>query len=329
MRFIQSDRTDPSWNLALEEYLVGQLPEGEQCLYLWRNDNTIVVGKNQNTLGQINMDCVRQRGIHVRRRLSGGGAVYHDLGNLNFTWIIDAPASGKIDYRPFCAPIIDAIESFGAHAILSGRNDILVDGKKISGNSQYYTAGKLVHHGTILFDTDLTVLTQALNVDKSKFEGKGIASVESRVTNLKPFLPPDVTLEHFAARLTASVAKGSPLVPIRLSSRDLESIAAGKKRYDSWQWNFGSSPPFSRREKIRIPNCGLVEVWCQVEGGIIQQIRFTGDFFGKCDVQGLEHHLKGCTGSRHALQKRLKQIQLDNYIQGLDAAILLDLLVME
>lgn len=329
MIYIKSEFTDPSWNLAMEEYLVDLIPPGERCLYLWQNDNTIVVGKNQNTLAEINLDYVQAHRIHVCRRLSGGGAVYHDLGNLNYTWIADAPRDGGIAFAPFCTPVVEAIRSYGVEAELSGRNDILVEGKKISGNAQYYHHGKVIHHGTILFSSQLNVLSEALKVDQAKFQGKGISSVRSRVTNLHACVGENVTLEDFCQRLIDCIRREDSLTLLELTQRDREEIGKLQQRYNSWLWNYGYSPALSRTEKIRIDGCGTLELFCRIERGVLESIRIRGDFFGQKDISGLENALEGCGAGRSAIRRRLETLRVEDYISGLDAVTLASLIAPE
>ena len=190
--------TDPSYNLAMEQYVFDCLPRDRMYFMLWQNDNAIIVGKYQNTISEINEEAVRERGIRVVRRLSGGGAVYHDMGNLNFTFITDAGGSGTLDMKLFCEPVVRTLAALGVRAEVNGRNDITIDGKKFSGNSQYLRQGRVMHHGTIMFDSDLSVVGEALRVDPTKIQTKGIRSVRSRVTNVAEHLPERVTLPEFA-----------------------------------------------------------------------------------------------------------------------------------
>lgn len=329
MIFLESSVTEPGWNLALEEYLTEKIPKGKNCLFLWQNDKTVVIGKNQDTLGEINADYVREHHIRVRRRLSGGGAVYHDLGNLNYTMIGDAPENGGISFEKFCAPVVAAIRSFGVEASLSGRNDILVNGTKISGNAQYYRNGRVIHHGTILFDSDLDVLSMALNVDRSKFRGKGIASVKSRVTNLRNHLPENVRLTDLRQRLLDCIMEQETLERMELTPEDRQAVHLLQQRYDSWDWNYGYSPSFQRSEKSWFPNCGTVQVDYEMERGILTRIRIQGDFFGERDAAELERLLTGCKGCRAEILHRLREIQPDKYIHGVDAEKLAQMLAPE
>ena len=185
MYYLESTKTDPSWNLALEQYVFDVLGPRDDCFMLWQNDNTIVVGKHQNTLEEINTDYVKEHGVTVVRRLSGGGAVYHDLGNLNFTFVAENRFGSEFDFSTFCRPVVDALRSLGVPAEINGRNDMTIEGRKFSGNAQYMKKGRIMHHGTLMYDSDLEAVSRALNVKPDKIESKGLKSVRSRVTNIR------------------------------------------------------------------------------------------------------------------------------------------------
>ena len=202
--------TDPSYNLAMEQYVFDCLPRDRMYFMLWQNDNAIIVGKYQNTIAEINEEAVRERGIRVVRRLSGGGAVYHDMGNLNFTFITDVGESNALDLKLFCEPVVRTLATLGVKAEVNGRNDITIDGKKFSGNSQYIRQRRVMHHGTIMFDSDLSVVSEALRVDPTKIQTKGIRSVRSRVTNVAEHLPEKVTLPEFRRILLENILKENP-----------------------------------------------------------------------------------------------------------------------
>lgn len=253
MKYLESASTDPRWNLALEQYVFASMDKSEDYFFLWQNHHTIVVWKNQNTVAEINNAYAREAGITVVRRLSGGGAVYHDMGNLNFTFVADAKGMESINFHLFCQPIVETLRSFGVEAVISGRNDITVDGKKFSGNSQYLKDGRVMHHGTILFDSDLSVVGKALCVDREKMESKGIRSVASRVTNLGAYLPQGTTLAAFKSRLLSYLTSDKGLAPYALTEKDRDAIQAIKEeRYDTWEWNYGRSPAYTP-----IIPCGL------------------------------------------------------------------------
>lgn len=322
MIYIESESTDPTWNLAMEEFLFTHLPQGTECLFLWQNDRTIVVGKNQNTREEVNEDYISKNQIRVVRRLSGGGAVYHDLGNLNYTFIADREKG--IDFHRFCEPLIDALRSFGLETCLSGRNDLLLDGKKFSGNAQYFGADRVLHHGTILFSSDLGVLTKALRPDPGKIKSKGIRSVSSRVTNLAPYLPEGTTIRDLKTRLAE---RFSPLELLELTQTDRDWIARRKReRYDTWEWNYGSSPPYEFHTRNRIEGCGTLEIQFSADQGVISDLRIRGDFFGVKEIRAVEALLIGCQCNRLEIIKRLREISLEEYIMGLSPEVLAGLL---
>ena len=203
LRYINLTTTDPAFNLAAEQYVFENLPKDRSYFMLWQNDNAVIIGKYQNTLAEINLPYVEQHNIRVVRRLSGGGAVFHDLGNLNYSFISDTGSSENLNLRLFCEPVVRALAELGVHAEINGRNDMTVDGKKFSGNAQYLRGGRVLHHGTILYNSDHSVIGEALHVDQSKIAAKGIPSVRSRVTNLLPYFPKGTTLSDFRAALLA------------------------------------------------------------------------------------------------------------------------------
>lgn len=329
MRYLESPCHDPRWNLALEQYVFDHADRSHGYLMLWQNANTIVVGKYQNTVAEINNEYVREKNITVVRRLSGGGAVYHDMGNLNFTFIVDASDVERINFRMFCEPIMRALATFGVTAELSGRNDITVDGKKISGNAQYLREGRVMHHGTILFDSDPAVIGNALHVDREKLASKGVKSVVSRVTNLRAHLPEGTTLADFKARLVEELAKSEVMEQMTLTEEDLARIDEIKReRYDTWEWNYGRSPGYTDSRRRRIEGVGTVEVSLELKGETIRQIQFFGDFFENSDITALADALKGCPCRREALLQRLAENDPTQYIRNLTAEALADLLVV-
>ena len=327
MYYIESVRTDPRWNLAMEQYVFDELDRKESYFLLWQNDNTIVVGKYQNTVGEINNDFVREHGITVVRRLSGGGAVYHDLGNLNFTFITDASAMERINFKMFCLPIVETLRSFGVTAEISGRNDITVEGKKFSGNAQYLKDGRVMHHGTILFSSDLSIVGQALRVDQAKIASKGVKSVASRVTNLCDCLPAGVTLQDFKARLLSHLGESEAIRPLTLTEEDETRIdAIRRERYDTWEWNYGRSPAYTDTHRARFEGCGQVEVSFSVKEGRIGEIQFFGDFFENGDVNRLAERLRGTPVRRDEILSRLADFDPGAQIRGLTAGMLAELI---
>lgn len=297
--------TDPSYNLAMEQYVFDCLPRDRMYFMLWQNDNAIIVGKYQNTIAEINEEAVRERGIRVVRRLSGGGAVYHDMGNLNFTFITDVGESNALDLKLFCEPVVRTLATLGVKAEVNGRNDITIDGKKFSGNSQYIRQGRVMHHGTIMFDSDLSIVSEALRVDPTKIQTKGIRSVRSRVTNVAEHLPEKVTLPEFRRILLENILKENPGEAYPLTQDDLAAVEKLRaERYATWDWNYGFSPVCTMLRRRRVDGCGMIEAYITVEHGKIAALTFKGDFFSASEPDELAAHFVGCTPDRAGYERR-------------------------
>lgn len=327
MKYIDWKETDPQLNLAFEEFVFNEMDKDESYFLLWQNDNAVIVGKHQNTIEEINQEYVKENNIKVVRRLSGGGAVYHDLGNLNFTFIVSEEGQDHFDFQTFTRPLVDALQSMGVNAEFNSRNDLAIDGKKFSGNSQYARRGRILHHGTILFDSKLTTIQSALNVKKDKIESKGVKSVKSRVTNIADYLNGEYTLADFKKALVAAMFKDESLVEISLSDEERQAVEKLKdEKYATWEWNFGKSPRYNLR-KERKCDFGMITVLMQVEKGSINELHFFGDYFGNGDIQELEAIFMGAQPTEEALTPLLKSMDLGNYINGLDAKTLIDLIL--
>ena len=240
MRYLESTSADPAFNLALEQYVFDTLSQDDGFFMLWRNRDCVVVGLNQNTMDEINREYLDANDIMVVRRLSGGGAVYHDLGNLNFTFIT-RPADMELSFKASMKPVADALISLGLSVEFSGRNDMTLGGMKISGSAQYLRDGKLMHHGTLLFDTNLDRMNEALHADADKLAAKGIKSVRSRVTNIKEHLPEVMDMDGFLSSIRESIAGN--MQAYTLNEQDLQAIDVIKRaRYGTREWNYGKSP---------------------------------------------------------------------------------------
>jgi lipoate---protein ligase len=295
MIFVDNEgTTDARLNLAIEEYLLERVEGVEDILLFYVNAPSVIIGRNQNTLEEINPEYVAQHGIQVVRRLSGGGAVYHDLGNLNFSFITRNLNESVADFKKFTAPVVRALNQLGVPAELGGRNDLLVDGKKISGNASFRTKRGVVSHGTLLYDADLDHLTDALKVKAGKIESKGIKSVRSRVTNIRPYLPEPMPLHQFRQRLLESIFEGErPIPQYHLDGKDWAAIRQlAESRYYTWDWNYGRSPDFNLRQTQRFP-FGEIDAWIDVQRGRIKSVKFYGDFFGQDCLAELEQRLVG------------------------------------
>lgn len=326
MNYLDLKTTDPAFNLAVEEYVFDYLPRDRMYVMLWQNDNAIIIGKNQNTLAQINESYVKEQGIRVVRRLSGGGAVYHDMGNLNFTVIADAQGE-NLDFGRFCALVVKTLRKLGVDAEINGRNDMTIDGKKFSGNAQYLRQGRVMHHGTILFDSNASVLANALQVDEAKIQAKGVKSVRSRVTNVRPCLPVDMTLPQFREVLLNTILEEEPGEEYILTEKDLEIVEKLKReRYDTWEWNYGRSPECTLHKKGRVEGCGTVEAFISLREGRISDIAFRGDFFGVSDPEELAALLIGCRPERAALEERLAAVDVSRYFMGMTVTELVSIL---
>ena len=286
-RYIEVKSTDPAFNLALEEYVFETLSKDYNYFILWQNAPTVVVGRHQNTFNEVDEAFIRENNVRVVRRLSGGGAVYHDLGNLNFTFIQDA-AGKSPDLALFCRPVAKAIRALGANAQVNGRNDITVDGMKFSGNAQYVKNGRVMHHGTLLFDSRLENAAKALRPDPEKIKAKGVASVRSRITNLKPLLAEGTTLAVFQNALLKALFENEQMETYRLTAADISAITALKEsRYDTWAWNWGASPACDMTLSGRIEGCGSLTLQFRVEKGCIAEASLFGDFFAAGDLTAL------------------------------------------
>ena len=327
MLYLESASTDPYYNLALEQVVFDGPGQHETCCMLWQNHNTIVVGKHQNTLQEVNMAYVREHDVRVARRLSGGGAVYHDMGNVNFTFI--APHRGvEMDFSAFCRPVAAALAQLGVTAEISGRNDMTIDGKKFSGNSQYIKHGRVMHHGTILYDSDLSVVGLALRVPEDKIISKGLQSVRSRVTNVRPYVKEDLPTSEFLARLRRALWDMHHMEPLELTPEQLERTEHLRKTlYSTWEWNFGASPPCQIVKKRRIEGCGQLEIHMDVEQGAIRTLHFYGDYFSVEEPEELAGLLLGCPLEEKALSRRLEGRDPARYFRGLDRTQFLGLLL--
>lgn len=325
---VENANNDPYLNMAIEEYVLTQLAQRADCLMLWQNRPAVILGRNQNAWEEINRPYVEAHGIAVVRRLTGGGAVYHDLGNLNFTYVVADQGQG-FDFQRFARPVVTALAELGVPAGMSGRNDILIDGRKFSGNAEYRHDGRLLHHGTLLFSSDLSVLSQALQVKPQKIASKGIKSVRSRVTNISEHLPPGIGLAEFrAALLRATTGEfGSDLQNYTFSAEEQRQIEQLREsKYATWQWNYGQAPEFNLRREARFP-FGEVDVRLSVKHGIVASCHIFGDYFSNADVQQLSRRLQGVPFTRSGLETALADDVVAECIPGLAAADLVELLI--
>jgi lipoate---protein ligase len=305
--------TDPRINLAIEEYALKNLDIDESYLLFYINEPSIIIGKNQNTIEEINTDYVENKGLHVVRRLSGGGAVYHDFGNLNFSFITKDDGESFHNFQKFTEPVVKALNKLGVNAELSGRNDLLAEGRKISGNAQFSTKGRMFSHGTLLFDSEMENVVSALKVKKDKIESKGIKSIRSRVANILEFLPEKMTIEEFRSTLLDFIFDGSDVEEYVLTDEDWKNIhALSEERYQNWEWNYGKSPKFNLQHSHRFP-VGQIDVRLEVNKGLIENCKIYGDFFGVGNVEDIENKLAGTKYERREIAQALEDVDIQHY----------------
>ena len=316
MKFIDNKGiTDPMINLAMEEYVLKHIPADDSYFLFYINAPSIIIGKNQNTLEEINKTYIDANNIKVVRRLSGGGAVYHDLGNLNFSFITADDGNSFHNFKKFTQPIVDALNEMGVTAELSGRNDIHVGERKISGNAQFSQKGRMFSHGTLLLDSDIDEVVNALKVSDAKIASKGIKSIRSRVANINEFLPNPLSMDDFKNILLKAIFKEQGHIDeYFLDEKDWETIhKISEEKYQQWEWNYGASPNFNIIKSKRFPS-GTVEVRLDIHRGLIEQASIFGDFFGLGEVSEIEQALQGVQYQREAIINALKEIDVQHYL---------------
>ena len=323
---INDHHTDPYYNLAAEEYILKNFTDN--CFMLWRNEPSVIVGRHQNSLAEINIDYVKQNNIKVVRRLSGGGAVFHDLGNINFTFIENVQNDKYIDFQKYTQPVIDVLRLLDVDARFEGRNDLVIDGRKFSGNAEHVYHNRVLHHGTLLFASELTDLSGALNVNPAKFTGKAIKSVRSRVTNISSHLREAIDPEQFRDMILRYMMDTYPdCRPYCYNAADMEAISKLRdEKYATWDWNFGQSPDYNMVNELQTDG-GHIEVHLDVQNGIICRIRIFGDFFNIRDIAGLEQLLIGTCHNETSIRRKLAQINLADYLVNVTVDDLIKVIV--
>ncbi|GBD68158.1 lipoate--protein ligase [Tetragenococcus halophilus] len=333
MIYVPNENNDPRVNLAIENYLLDKMKTDEPILLFYINEPSIIIGRNQNTFEEINQDYVDEHGIHVVRRLSGGGAVYHDLGNLNYSFITPDDGNSFRNFARFTEPVVNALHDMGVEgARLKGRNDLVIDDMKFSGNAMYSTNGRMYAHGTLMLDSDKNEVTNALKVRKDKIESKGIKSIRSRVTNIKPFLPEenqDMTTEEFRNEILLKIFGVDSVDEVNtyeLTEDDWKNIKEyTNKYYGNWDWNYGHSPEFNveRYERFSI---GSIDIRLNVKEGKIANAKIYGDFFGLGDIKDVEEQLIGTKYEREDLKKVVDTIDVKKYFGDMENEDLFNLI---
>ncbi|MFD2042743.1 lipoate--protein ligase [Ornithinibacillus salinisoli] len=318
MKFIDNQGiTDPTINLAMEEYILQNFGERDTYLLFYINKPSIIIGRNQNTIEEINTEYVEENGIKVVRRLSGGGAVYHDEQNLNFSFITKDDGDSFHNFEKFTKPVVEALQKLGVPAELKGRNDLLADGRKISGNAMFSTKGRMFSHGTLMLDSEIENVVKALKVKKEKIESKGIKSIRSRVANISEFLEEKISMEDFKELILKYIFDVEDVKDVpryELTEEDWKNIhKISEERYQKWEWNYGKSPAFNVQVSHKFP-AGLVDVRLDVKKGIIENCKIFGDFFGLGEINVLEDKIIGIRHEKKAIEEALAEIDVSHYL---------------
>ncbi len=317
MLCIQNNKTNPYFNLAAEEYVLRNFKEN--CFMLWRNKPSIIVGKHQNALAEINFEYVKENNIDVARRLSGGGAVFHDLGNLNFTFIQNVEGDDNlVDFKKYTKPIIEVLHQLGINAIFEGRNDIMIDGKKISGNAEHIFKKRVLHHGTLLFSSVMNDLSQALKVNPLKYSDKGVKSVRSRVTNISDYLSEKMTVMEFRDKILSYILDSDDTAKIyEYNKNDIEQInQLVNHKYSTWKWNFGYSPKYNFEKHVETKN-GNLEIQMNIEKGFIKDIKILTDFLTENDTSNIQKLLVGIEHEENSIRKTLQKTPSKKYFSNI------------
>ncbi|HEN9917380.1 TPA: lipoate--protein ligase [Streptococcus agalactiae] len=314
MKYIVNTSNDPAYNVALEAYAFQKLTDIDEIFILWINEPAIIIGRHQNTIQEINKEFIDKNGIHVVRRLSGGGAVYHDLNNLNYTIISNNTQEGAFDFQTFSKPVIDTLAKLGVKAEFTGRNDLEINGQKFAGNAQAYYKGRMMHHGCLLFDVDMSVLGQALKVSKDKIESKGIKSVRARVTNIVDHLSDKITVQEFSDAILAQMKEEYPeMDEYVLSDAELSEIQAMRdNQFATWDWTYGKAPEYTIERGVRYP-AGKITTYANVENSTIKSVKIFGDFFGVKPVDDIEKMLEGVRYDYKDVLAALKTVDTSKY----------------
>ena len=313
MIYIPNDNHDPALNLAMEEYILSGSGINEPVLFFYVNDPSIIIGRHQNTVDEINAEFVRDQGIRIVRRCSGGGAVYHDRGNLNYSLISPGDMRSTGDFSVLLTPILDALHSLNLPAALGGRNDLLLDGAKFSGNAYYHNRFGSVTHGTLLFDTDLSVLSKALLPNPNKLLSKGIQSVRSRVCNIKDHMPNVNNITELEAAIVEYFSSHYPIDIRNFTGSDREKYEKiAEQRYRNDLWTYGQSPAYTVRKQIQQPG-GWIDFRADIRDGRINSVCFFGDFFCDRDIEELENSMKGCRWEPEAVISVLTEANWQAY----------------
>ena len=319
MLCIRNNITDAYFNLAAEEYILRNFKEN--CFMLWRNKPSIIVGKHQNALAEINTEYVKEHNINVVRRLSGGGTVFHDLGNLNFTFIQNIQGKQDlVDFKRYTKPIVEVLNRLGVRAKFEGRNDIMIDGKKISGNAEHVFKNRVLHHGTLLFSSNITDLSKALKVNPLRYQDRGVKSVRSRVTNICEYLSKKISITEFQDTILSYIMNTDNSSTIyEFTENDKQQIdKLVKEKYSTWNWNFGYSPKYNFEKSVKTNN-GNLEIQMFVEKGFITKMDIVADSVDNKSISQLTQLFIGVEHDENSVRETLSKISSNQYFQHVTA----------
>ena len=326
MRYLRNNHTDPYFNMAFDEYCLEQLTIDEPVFFLWQNRPSVIMGANQEVHTEVNLDYLKENNISLVRRVTGGGAVYHDLGNLNYT-IVGRSDDLERDYPEYTRYMLQALQKLGVQATMSGRNDILVEGRKVSGFAKRVCKNRLMIHGTLMFDVDIDKLTQVLCPPATKLQSKGIASVRSRVANLCEYLPEITDISTFKQKLESILSNNYTDKEWELSQKDFQNIEQlAHDKFEKWEWIYGHSPRATLNFSEKL-TCGTVHIHLNISENRITSCQFGGDFIGNLPANDLEKALTGLPYDHDSISKALTQTDVSRYFDGVTNAELLRLII--
>ncbi|MDO5375982.1 MAG: lipoate--protein ligase [Staphylococcus rostri] len=330
MKFISNNNnTDPTLNLAMEEYVLKNVPmdEDESYFLFYVNRPSIIVGKTQNTIEEVHQAYIDEHGIDVVRRISGGGAVYHDFGNLNFSFITKDDGQSFHNFKKFTQPIVDALNKMGVDAEMTGRNDIQVGQAKISGNAMVKVKDRMFSHGTLMLNSELDEVQNALKVNPAKIQSKGVKSVRKRVANIVEFLEEPIDIDTFKSIILKQLFGDEAVETYHLTDEDWQNIEQlANEKYRTWDWNYGKNPKYNFEREHKFEK-GFVQIKLDVKKGQIEHAKIFGDFFGEGNVEELERALEGVTHQKAAIHEALKDFDIHHYFGAIPKDELIDLMV--
>jgi len=316
IRYVETNSTDAAFNFACEAYCMKKFKD-DKTMMIWQADNCVMIGRYQAAQSEINAAAVKKIGADVIRRATGGGTIYTDLGTLLYTFIMPAGDDESIDFSTVCRPIVSSLNKMGINAELKGRNDILIDGKKISGNAQAISGNVLCSHGSLLYDANLDLLNELLVVDEAKIKSKGISSIRSRVTNIIEHIPVKCSTREFWKKLKEALLEDGNATEYVLAGEDIEEIEKIKnEKFGTWEWNAGHAPEFNYFNEKRFPK-GKVSVSLDINSGVVGHCRINGDFLGLMPIEPIESIIKGTPYRYEEMKSKLSNIDFDIYFRGI------------